>query len=55
MEDKGSVFLEGLHLTAFDPKSIIVNNRCLEEVNRFVLHIFRKKDLPLYKLPEIMK
>ena len=26
--------LEGLHLTAFDPQSIIVNNSCLEEVNR---------------------
>ena len=26
--------LEGLHLSAFDPKSINVDNSCLEEVNR---------------------
>ena len=41
--------LEGLHLTAFDPKSIIVNNGCLEEVNR--LHSCFRKDLPLYEIP----
>ena len=40
--------LEGLDLTAFDPKSIIVNNSCLE-VNR--LHFSFRKDLPLYELP----
>ena len=41
--------LEGLHLTAFDLKSIIVNNSCLEEVNR--LRSSFRKDLPLYELP----
>ena len=45
--------LEGLHLTAFDPQSIIINNGCLEEVNRF-RSTFRK-DLPLYELPEKKK
>ena len=42
--------LEGLHLTAFDPKSVIVNNSCLEEDNR--LHSTFRKDLPLYELSE---
>ena len=37
--------LQGLHLTAFNPKSIIVENSCLEEVNR-LCSLFRK-DLPL--------
>ena len=41
--------LKGLHLTAFDPKSIIVNNACLEEVNR--LRSCFRKDLPLYEIP----
>ena len=45
--------LEGLHLTAFDPTSIIVNNSCLEEVNR--LRSSFRKDLPLYELPEKKK
>ena len=45
--------LEGLHLTAFDPRSIIVNNSCLEEVNR--LRSSFRKDLPLYELPEQKK
>ena len=45
--------LEGLHLTALDPKSIIVNNSCLEEVNR--LRSSFRKDLPLYELPEKKK
>ena len=45
--------LEGLHLTAFDPQSIIVNNSCLEEVNR--LRSTFRKDLPLYELPEKKK
>ena len=40
--------LEGLHLTAFDPKSVIVSNSCLEEVNR-LCSCFRK-DLPLYEI-----
>ena len=41
--------LTGLHLLSFDPKSIIVSNRSLEEYNRL-----RKKyrpDLPLYTIP----
>ena len=37
--------LEGLHLATFDPKSIIVNNSYLEEVNR-LCSCFRK-DLAL--------
>ena len=37
--------LEGLHLTSYDPKSIIVNNSCLEEVNR--LRSCFRKDLQL--------
>ena len=41
--------LQGLHLTAFNPKLIIVGNGCLEEVNR--LHSSFRKDLPLYKMP----
>ena len=40
--------LEGLHLSAFDPKSISVNNSCLEEVNR--LRSCYRKDLPLYEI-----
>ena len=31
--------LERLHLTAFDPKSIIVNNSCLEEINRLRVYL----------------
>ena len=38
--------LEGLHLSAFDPKSI--NNSCLAKVNR--LHSCYRKDLPLYEI-----
>ena len=45
--------LKGLHLTALDPKSIIVNNSCLEEVNRLCSSF--RKDLPLYELPEKKK
>ena len=45
--------LEGFHLTAFDPQSIIVNNSCLEEVNR--LRSTFRKDLPLYELSEKKK
>ena len=40
--------LEGLYLSAFDPKSIFVNNSCLEEVNRLRSHY--RKDLPLYEI-----
>ena len=43
--------LEGLHLTAFDPKSIIVNNSCLEEVDRLHIRSCFRKDLPLYEIP----
>ena len=41
--------LERLYLTAFDPKSIIVENSCLEEVNRLCFSF--RRDLPLYKIP----
>ena len=45
--------LEGLHLTAFDPKSITVNNSCLEEINR--LRGCFRKDLPVYEISVDMK
>ena len=38
--------LNGLHLTDFDPASIIVSSSCLEEINR--LCGMYRKDLPLY-------
>ena len=41
--------LAGLHLSAFDPASIIVSTSCLKEVNR-LRETFRK-DLPQYDLP----
>ena len=41
--------LQGLHLTAFDPKSIIAGNSYLAEVIR--LRSFFRKNLPLYELP----
>ena len=41
--------LARLHLSAFDPKSIIVSTSCLEEVNR-LRRAFRN-DLPLYQMP----
>ena len=41
--------LAGLHLSAFDPSSIIVSNSCLKEVNR-LREAFRS-DLPLYDIP----
>ena len=44
---------EGLHLTTFDPRSIIVNNSCLEEVNRLCSSF--RKDLSLYELLEQKK
>ena len=36
--------LEGLHLTAFDPRSVKVNIKCLKEINR--LRQLHRKDLP---------
>ena len=42
--------LEGLHLIAFDPKSIQVNSKCLVEINR--LRQSYRKDLPLYEIPK---
>lgn len=41
--------LIGLHLIAFDPKSIRVSVKCLKEVNR--LRGLYRKDLPLYDIP----
>ena len=41
--------LAGLHLSAFDPVSIIVSTSCLKEVNR-LRETFRS-DLPLYDIP----
>ena len=40
--------LNSLHLTEFDPASIIVSNSCLEEINR--LRRIYRKDLPLYEI-----
>ena len=45
--------LAGLHLSAFDPKSIIVSTSCLQEANR--LREAYKKDLPLYQMPSKVK
>ena len=45
--------LAGLHLSVFDPKSIIVSRSCLEEVNR--LRGAFRNDLPLYQMPPKMK
>ena len=42
--------LSGVHLAAFDPKSIMVSVTCLKEVNR--LRDMYRKDLPLYVLPK---
>ena len=41
--------LAGLHLSAFDPKSIIVSTSCLQEANR--LREAYRKDLQLYQMP----
>lgn len=41
--------LSGLHLSAFDPNSIMVSRSCLQEVNR--LRETYRKDLPLFELP----
>ena len=45
--------LAGLHLSAYDPKSIIVSTSYLQEVNR-LRETFRK-DLPLYQMPSKVK
>ena len=45
--------LARLHLSAFDPASIIVSTSCLKEVNR-LRETFRK-DLPQYDLPLMSK
>ena len=42
--------LEGLHLTAFDSKSISVNNSCLKEVNR-LCSCFRKDIYEIHQTP----
>ena len=41
--------LRGVHLIAFDPKSIRVNAKCLAEINR--LRKLYRTDLPLYAIP----
>ena len=41
--------LEGLHLTAFTPKSIMVSTQSLQEINR--LRSLYKPDLPPYAVP----
>ena len=41
--------LDGLFLTAFDPQSLTVSVRALEEVNQLRLQF--RKDLYLYKIP----
>ena len=38
-----------MHLSAFDPKSIIVSTSCLQEANR--LREAYRKDIPLYQMP----
>ena len=45
--------LAGLHLSTFDPKSIIVTTSCLEEINR--LRGTFRNDLPLYQMPPKIK
>ena len=45
--------LDGLHLTSFDPASIIVSSSGLEEVNR--LRSCFRKDLSLYDIPPTKK
>ena len=42
--------LEGLHLVAFDPKSIKVSLECIEEVNRLRKTLTR--DLPSLRVPD---
>ena len=43
--------IEGVYLTSFDPKSIIVSDDCLRDINR--LRSTFREDLPLYEIPEI--
>ena len=43
--------IEGVYLTSFDPKSIMVSDDCLREINR--LRSTFREDLPLYEIPEI--
>ncbi len=43
--------IEGVYLTSFDPKSIIVSDDCLHEINR--LRSTFREDLPLHDIPEI--
>ena len=43
--------IEGVYLTSFDPKSIMVSDDCLREIN-WLRSTFRV-DLPLYDIPEI--
>ena len=38
-----------LHLSTFDPKSIIVSTSCLQEANNRLRAAYRK-DLPLYQM-----
>ena len=45
--------LAGLHLSAFDPKSITISTTCLEEVNR--LRVAFRNDLPSYQMPPKVK
>ena len=42
--------LSNLHLTQFDPASIIVSTSCLEEINR--LRSMYRKDISLYDVPK---
>lgn len=42
--------LDGLHLTAFDPRSVWVSPKCVEEINRLRAHY--REDLPLYEVPK---
>ena len=42
--------LTGVHLTAFDPKSLIVSNSCIEEINR--LRKTYRPGLPQYSIPD---
>ena len=41
--------LDGVHLVAFDRKSIMVSSKCLLEINR--LRQLHRPDLPIYALP----
>ena len=43
--------IEGVYLTSLDPKSIMVSDDCLREINR--LRSTFREYLPLYDIPEI--